>query len=75
MIPYKLFIEKPEKISLNYFIPDHLKGISEIEEMKKVDYDEFLEIAKTGKLKKNGKFYEATPYFKDCLIHFVNSLD
>jgi hypothetical protein len=49
MTPYNLFISKPEKISLDYFVPEYLKGISNIEEMRKIDLDKLdFELKKEG---------------------------
>jgi len=39
----------------------------------RVNFKDVLELSKTGKLQKEDKKYETTPYFQDCLKHFVNS--
>ena len=38
----------------------------------KVDYDELQDIVNDGRLEKEGKVYETTPYFQDCLTRFAD---
>lgn len=49
MKSYNLFLRNPEKIYLNYEIPNHLKGIKNIDEMRKIDLEKLnLELKKEG---------------------------